>query len=112
MKLSVRRLLSSLLLAASAAGKDVHVLFPSASSGPSVQDTRLSPEAARLCIAQRLGLSHYHSISQSSREADEVIQELNQCGGNRHALFDQSPSRRVAILLEMSFLEGKLRRKG
>lgn len=69
----------------------------STSSGSDV----VSPETARLILAQRLGLSQYHSL----READEAtLHSLNAYGGTRQRLFEDGPGGsglgRVLVMVE------------
>jgi hypothetical protein len=51
---------------------------------PSSDPPSVSPTTARLLFAQRLGLSHYHSIDQADEDTIELI---NQFGGKHGQLF-------------------------
>jgi hypothetical protein len=87
MKLSGSFLVSSLLCAASASSNlgRVYIYDPVAAAAASPQPpTSANPQTTRLIIAQRLGLSRFHSIKHAS---DEDIQLLNAYGGRQQKLF-------------------------
>jgi hypothetical protein len=95
MKLSSSLLLSVIYCSAAAASKVGHVLVydPVQKAAPQ-QPPSVSTETARLILAQRLGLSRFHSIKHAS---DEIIEQINTYGGRRRQLFgadkDQEQSR-------------------
>jgi hypothetical protein len=89
MKLSWGLVLSSLYCAASASSESinghVYVYDPSVKSNHTPQKP-ITPETARLILAQRLGLSRYHSIKSVN---EENVQLLRQYGGRGQLLFGQ-----------------------
>jgi hypothetical protein len=70
----------------------VHIARAPSDSIPST-----SPQAARLLLAQRLGLSQYHSL----KDADEyTLQALNQFRDTQHPLFSsKNNDERIGKLL-------------
>ncbi|KAF2801852.1 uncharacterized protein BDZ99DRAFT_469365 [Mytilinidion resinicola] len=88
MKPSWGLVLSSLCCAASAASKSpvghVYAYDSAIKSKDTTQESLVTAETARLIIAQRLGLSRFHSLD----DADEdVVQQLNRYGGRALKLF-------------------------
>ncbi|ORY15022.1 hypothetical protein BCR34DRAFT_585369 [Clohesyomyces aquaticus] len=85
MKLSWSFLFSSLLACSAASPKAglVYVYDPD-TPATSQQSPSVSPETARLILAQRLGLSQFHSIKDAS---DELIGQLNAFGGRQQRPF-------------------------
>lgn len=95
------KLLTSLLLpvfigAASAVSDATVYLFqgkewPNSSNPPS-----LSPEQARLVVAQRLGTSQYHGLGDAS---EATISYINKFGGSRGSLFQDAAGDKAAELV-------------
>ena len=90
MKLSSSLLAPAFLGAACAASEAANVFlfsnteFPNQSSPPT-----LSPDAAALVIAQRVGVSQYHNLEDAS---EDVLNHINNFGGSRPQLFGDSIS--------------------
>jgi hypothetical protein len=62
------------------------------------QAPSLSPDTARLILAQRLGVSQYHSIE--NVQDDDLISHLNAYGGSQELFADDhTPDRSYAHLL-------------
>jgi hypothetical protein len=97
MKLSRAFALSSLYSAACAAGIGhvyIHDSIPRTSPQPS---SSVDPETARLILAQRLGLSQFHSINNPS---ESIVEQINAFGGRQRKLFgEEDPKRTQAQLL-------------
>ncbi|KAH7087069.1 hypothetical protein FB567DRAFT_629106 [Paraphoma chrysanthemicola] len=73
------------------------LFFSSLCSTATAARPSVTPETARLIIAQRLGLSRYHSIQHADEEA---IRHINAYGGKQQKLFGaQDSSRSRAHLL-------------
>ncbi|PSN69599.1 hypothetical protein BS50DRAFT_618639 [Corynespora cassiicola Philippines] len=84
MKLSWGFILSSIYCSASAA-KVGHVYTHDAHRKASPQSPpALTPETARLILAQRLGVSQFHSVDYAD---EDIIAKLNAFGGQRQRLF-------------------------
>jgi len=84
MKLTWGLALSSLYSAACAAGVGhvyIHDSLPRSSPQAS---SSVDPDTARLILAQRLGLSRFHSIKNPS---EEVVQQINAYKGKQQKLF-------------------------
>lgn len=83
MKLSVGLLLPALVgVARASAAIEAYTFSPS--KPPTAETVDLSPEQFRLVIAQRLGLSRYHSISNEAGEVDsEIVQIISRLGRHR-----------------------------
>lgn len=98
------------LLVAQSVAYDAYIYIPNASERPSPQS--LSPEATRLLLARRLGLSRYHSLE----GADEVtLRTLNDFGGKQEALLsvdEQSlgPQRNLVVVEDVENLDGRILR--
>ena len=91
MKLSWGFVFSSLYCSVAAAKPGrVYVYDPVAKAPPQPQS--VSPETARLILAQRLGLSRFHSIQHAN---DETIQQLNAYGGRQQKLFGREDRERT-----------------
>jgi phage-related baseplate assembly protein len=90
---SFSSLVTSLLLAGSAAAREAHVYL----SDHTIRDSSaLLPETARLVFAQRLGLGQ----SQSIKHVDEnTIESLNTFGGRSQKLFGQDVAQRQRALI-------------
>ena len=85
MKLSWGFIVSSLYCAASAAHEGhVYVLDPISRPSPQAATT-VDAATARLILAQRLGLSRYHSIEKTRSE--ESLKQINAYGGRQQKLF-------------------------
>lgn len=84
MKLSWGFILPTLYCSASAADRVAHVYVrdPTARS-TATQAPSVSPEAARLILAQRLGISKFHAITPS----EDIFQQINEFGGRPAPLF-------------------------
>jgi hypothetical protein len=86
MKISGGTLLSSLCCSAVAAATTGHVFTYDVNAKAAPQQApEVSPEAARLILAQRLGLSKYHSIENAD---DDLISHLNAYGGRQELFRD------------------------
>ncbi|KAF2705169.1 hypothetical protein K504DRAFT_460434 [Pleomassaria siparia CBS 279.74] len=93
MKLSRSSVFSSLLCAASALDHGYMFTYdPIANSSPAPDSNYVTPETARLILAQRLGLSRFHSIKNAK---DEAIVELNAYGGRAQKLFSGEDRQRT-----------------
>ncbi|KAJ4287211.1 hypothetical protein N0V90_012609 [Kalmusia sp. IMI 367209] len=97
MKLSWSFIASSLYCAASAApAGHVYIHDPSRRPSPQAAST-VNPETARLILAQRLGLSRFHSIKDPS---EETLKQINAFGGRKQKLFGgENPDRTQAQVL-------------
>lgn len=85
MKLSWSFIVSSLYCAASATQEGhVYILDPVSRTLPQVATT-VDAATARLILAQRLGLSRFHSIDRSRSE--ESLKQINAYGGRQQKLF-------------------------
>jgi hypothetical protein len=99
MKLPVSLVLPLLIGAAQAASETAKVYifqepeYPTSSTAPT-----LTPEEARLVIAQRLGVSRYHGLSGVS---DDALTYINTFGGPQSQLFtnDAQEGRSQLVLL-------------
>jgi hypothetical protein len=90
MKLSGGVLLTSIAShAAVAAASNGHVFIydPVRNAAAPDQAPSLSPDTARLILAQRLGVSQYHSIGDTAGD-DEIIPHLNAYGGIQELFTD------------------------
>ena len=75
---------SAALEAYTVVGKALIYTSESWSRQAAVEPPSISPHTARLLLAQRLGLSHYHSL----QDADELTLEiLNAYGGEQQTIF-------------------------
>jgi hypothetical protein len=96
MKLSWGFVASSLSVAAAAA-KTGHVFtFDASGTHAPPASSPIDPETARLILAQRLGLSRFHSIKDASVEA---IRNINTFGGRQQKLFGEQADTSKAQLL-------------
>lgn len=89
MKLSGGVCLASLTSYAAATAATVGHVFvfdPVRVDAAPEQAPSVSPETARLILAHRLGVSQYHSIEDA--EDEELINHLNQYGGNQELFAD------------------------
>lgn len=101
MKLSWGLVASSLYCAAAAANNGHVFTFDASKTHAAPASSPVDPETARLILAQRLGLSRFHSI----KDADaEVIKTINAYGGRRQKLFGEEADTSRAQLLV--WLEG------
>ena len=94
--------LLSLLLASDTAARHAYVSLHAAEA-PSSSDSAVSPNAARLVLAQRLGLSDYHALD---TEDSNILDFLNSYSDSSHdALFqdtnfDARERRKILFFLE------------
>lgn len=96
MKLSWGLVASSLYCAAAAA-KNGHVFtFDGSKDHAAPAPSPIDPETARLILAQRLGLSRFHSIKDADAEA---IRNINTYGGRQQKLFGENADTSRAQLL-------------
>jgi hypothetical protein len=96
MKLSWGFILSSLYCSASAAGRAAHVyVWDPAAKSPETQAPSVSPEAARLILAQRLGVSKFHAI----KPDEAIFRQINEFGGRPAPLFGETEARNDAHAL-------------
>lgn len=85
MKLSISLLLPALLGTAVAASDPAHVYtFPVVKPESSTDIPTLSPNEARLVIAQRLGVSRYHNIHDATNDG---IKYIDTFGGQQSSVF-------------------------
>ncbi|TVY42275.1 putative endoplasmic reticulum membrane protein [Lachnellula occidentalis] len=83
-------LLPALLGAASAASEAASVYILQGSESPSSNPPTLTPEQARLVLAQRLSISQYHGLGDVS---DSTLSYINNFGGQqRGSLFEDAAS--------------------
>ncbi|KAL8809734.1 MAG: hypothetical protein Q9200_003152 [Gallowayella weberi] len=105
MRLSLGLSWATILFAAQTFGSDAYIYISNASEQPSPQS--LSPEATRLLLARRLGLSRYHSLE----GADELtLRTLNEFGGKQEALLSideqwLDPQRNLIVVEDVEHLE-------
>ena len=86
MKLSWGVITSSLLCAASAVQEGrVYVLDPTPRASSPQASTTVDPATARLILAQRLGLTRFHSIEKT--RSQESLNQINAFGGRQQKLF-------------------------
>ncbi|KZF26048.1 hypothetical protein L228DRAFT_242443 [Xylona heveae TC161] len=101
MKLRSSWLLASSLCVAGAAATSAPVYTFNVDSTEAPAHKKLSPETARLVLAQRLGLSEYHSLSGLT---DESVRDVNDFGGKQASLFDDvakgSRKSRLLVMVE------------
>jgi len=96
MKLSWGLVASSLYCVAAAA-KNGHVFtFDGSKDHAAPASSPIDPETARLILAQRLGLSRFHSIKDADAEA---IKNINTDGGRQQKLFGEEADTSRAQLL-------------
>ena len=70
------------------------------------QPPSVSPSTARLLLAQRLGLSQYHSLKDAG---DSTIKHLNALGGTQNPIFSDEEQEPLKLLI---FVEGWENPKG
>ncbi|KAJ4988063.1 arsenate reductase [Stagonosporopsis vannaccii] len=96
MKLSWGLVASSLYCTAASA-KNGHVFtFDASETHAAPASSPIDPETARLILAQRLGLSRFHSIKDADAEA---IKNINVYGGRQQKLFGEEADTSRAQLL-------------
>lgn len=92
-----------------AASPEAYVYLSDASQQHHTKPPSKSPHEARLLLAQRLGLSSYHSLGDAS---ESTIEYLNVYGGAQKQLFHeiqwQHPSRLLAVIEGVEHPEGML----
>lgn len=106
MKLSWGFVASSLYCAATAA-KNGHVFtFDGTNNHAAPASSPIDPETARLILAQRLGLSRFHTIKDADAEA---IKNINTYGGKQRKLFgEEADTSRAQLLVWLEDAEESL----
>jgi hypothetical protein len=106
MKLSTSLLVPAFIGAASAAlTADVYI-FQGEESSKTLEPPTLTPEQARLVLAQRIGSSRYHDLSTAS---DSTLSFINSFGGARDSLFeDVSTDEAAELVLIVEGVDGKI----
>lgn len=88
MKLSYGAILSLLYCSAAASSAGHVFIYDPLAQQPEHREAQsVSPEAARLILAQRLGVSRYHSIKHAN---SELINQINTYGGRPQQFFRDS----------------------
>ena len=88
----------------------VYDLYPASENRPAASNSDLvSTETARLIIAQRLGLSQYHSLKGVD---EQTIRQLNELGGSPQRLLSKgyggsSPAKLLLIVEGVQFPHSK-----
>jgi hypothetical protein len=96
MKLSTSLLVPAFIGAASAGfNADVYI-FQGEESLQTSKPPTLTPEQARLVLAQRIGSSQYHDLSTSS---ESTLAFINSFGGTQESLFEDAPTDKAAELV-------------
>lgn len=96
MKLSWGLVASSLYCAAAAATNGHVFTFDGSATHAAPASSPVDPETARLILAQRLGLSRFHSIKNANAAA---IKSINTFGGRQQKLFGEAADTSRAQLL-------------
>ena len=96
MKLSWGFVASSLYCAAAAATTGHVFTFDASNDHAAPASSPVDPETARLILAQRLGLSRFHSIKDADAAA---IKSINTYGGRHQKLFGEDADTSRARLL-------------
>lgn len=97
MKLSWGFVASSLYCAAAAANTGHVFTFDGTKDHAAPASSPIDPETARLILAQRLGLSRFHSVKGADSEA---IKNINTFGGRQQKLFgEQADTSRAQLLV-------------
>jgi hypothetical protein len=99
MKFSTSLLLPTIIGVASATSEAIVYIFQGTEWPNSVDPPSLSPEQARLVIAQRLGVSKWHGLGDSS---DSKISYVNEFGGvsrEEESVFHAPQGRQLESLL-------------
>jgi len=99
---------SVLLLAGAVSAEVAHVLLPDHAT-PQTKPRIVSPSDARLVLAQRLGLSDFHSLKDAN---EETVEALNALGGKAQPLFGgqiqtETPRRAIIVVEEAEDLFGE-----
>lgn len=104
-------IVTGLVLQSGALSNRAYLYTPSIgqNTAPSGEAASISTITTRLLLAQRLGLSQYHSLGDAG---DDLIQVLNSFGGIQEPIFlDESRERRtgkfVAIIENVDHPEGE-----
>lgn len=106
MKLSWGFVASSLYCAAAAATTGHVFTFDASNDHAAPASSPIDPETARLILAQRLGLSRFHSIKDADAEA---IKSINTYGGRQQKLFgEQADTSRAQLLVWLQDAEQSL----
>jgi hypothetical protein len=95
MKLSTSLLVPAFIGAASAASNADVYIFQREES-PITSNPTLTPEQARLVLAQRLGSSQYHDLSSAS---ETTLSYINSFGGAQEPLFGDVPEDKAVELV-------------
>ncbi|KAJ4344178.1 hypothetical protein N0V95_006293 [Ascochyta clinopodiicola] len=100
-------LAASALYCAAAASKTGHVFtFDGTNNHAAPASSPIDPETARLILAQRLGLSRFHSIHDADADA---IKNINAFGGRQQKLFgEQADTSRAQLLVWLEDAEESL----
>ena len=96
MKLSISLLVPALIGAASAASNADVYIFQGDASPTTSNPAILTPEQARLVLAQRLHTSEYHDLSGAS---DTTLNYINDFGISEDSLFEDAPIDKAAELV-------------
>ncbi|RDW87583.1 hypothetical protein BP5796_03277 [Coleophoma crateriformis] len=101
MRISLSLLIPALVGAASAASESASVYIFEGQQWPSTsKPATLTPEEARLVIAQRLDVAEYHGLERTS---EETLSYINNYGGSKKSLFESSlaePASELVIVVE------------
>ena len=98
---------ASTLYCAAVAAKNGHVFtFDGSENHAAAASSPIDPETARLILAQRLGLSRFHSIKDADADA---IKNINTYGGRQQKLFgEQADTSRAQLLVWLEDAEDSL----
>ncbi|RDW73198.1 hypothetical protein BP6252_07105 [Coleophoma cylindrospora] len=101
MRISPSLLIPALVGAASAASESASVYIFEGQQWPSTsKPATLTPEEARLVLAQRLDVAEYHGLERTS---EETLSYINNYGGSKKSLFESSlaePASELVIVVE------------
>lgn len=105
MKLSGGLILSALSCAAHAANTGhVFVFDPVQARTAPQSPAEVSPETARLILAQRLGLSRFHSLESAD---DRVLDQINAYGGRQRFFHDRSQAHTLVWIEDAEDVRGR-----
>jgi hypothetical protein len=106
MKLTWGLVASTLSCAAAAATNGNVFTFDGTKNHAAPASSPIDPETARLILAQRLGLSRFHSIKDADADA---IKNINTYGGRQQKLFgEQADTSRAQLLVWLEDAEESL----
>ncbi|CAG8974272.1 hypothetical protein HYALB_00008968 [Hymenoscyphus albidus] len=97
MKLSTSLLVPALIGAASASSEAIAYIYQGKQLSHPSKPATLTPEQARLILAQRLGTSRYHDLASSASES--TLSYINTFGGAQESLFDDEALKQVPELV-------------